>query len=67
MGRDTEKSLVKILRAQDAKRVSVGWGRISGRCYEFEGGRLVALPHLSRFALMKRQASQAGLDELFSE
>lgn len=65
MGNDAERQLVKVLNAKYPKSELLGWGAQVGRLYEYEGGCFVRLPHLSRFALMKRAASQTGLDRLF--
>ena len=67
MGRDVERILVRILDASQQRRVQMNWGKVSGRCWSFPGGTLVVLPHLSRFRVITREASQQGLAELFGQ
>lgn len=66
MGNDAEKQLLQILQTTNKISVPVGWGKIHGTRHDFDGGTLVRLPHLSRIAIMKREASQHGLDRLFA-
>ena len=66
MGIDAGKQLLQVLQTTSKNSVPVGWGKIHKTRHDFDGGTLVKLPHLSRIAIMKREASQHGLDRLFA-
>lgn len=70
MGREVEKAVVGALSAELETKEVLGWGnpaggQITGRRWKFDGGLIVFLPHLSRFGVVTRKASQAGLAALF--
>lgn len=67
MGGDVERALVDILKARDVRHVGLNWGSVKGRYYRHEAGRLVILPHLSRFGVVTREVSQDGMSELFGD
>lgn len=67
MGREVTHNLRAILGAGPSKRHRVGWGCVTGTCATFQGGLLVGLPHLSRFTIVTRPASQSGLQSLFGK
>jgi hypothetical protein len=67
MGREVSASLSSVMNARNVKNVRVGWGAVTGLRAETDGGFLVGLPHLSRFAIMKRPQSQPGLRALFGD
>lgn len=46
--------------------ILVGWGSVKAGLDVYSACRLVSLPHLSRFPIMRRVESQEGLDKLFS-
>ncbi|MEW8437166.1 MAG: hypothetical protein AB2689_03330 [Candidatus Thiodiazotropha taylori] len=50
---------------QSSTNVGVGWGNITAGLDIYPNCRLVSLPHLSRFQIIDRSASQVGLRELF--
>lgn len=66
MGNDVFAALSHILRVGETENVSVGWGNITGERGEFTTGKLVRLPHLSRFGVVTRAESQPGLMDLLS-
>ncbi len=60
------KPLAALLNAHLETSLPVGWGDITADRYRLPDGRaLIALPHLSRFALFGRAASEAPLRRLF--
>lgn len=65
MGGDTTKAAMDIMGVQKMNRYSVGWGDVSAQRGEFDGGTLIGLPHLSRFGIMRREASKIHLGILF--
>lgn len=65
MGGVTNAALADILRVPTLEKIPVGWGGVSAVKGEFEGGRFVGLPHLSRFTIMNRPASEDALKQLF--
>lgn len=65
MGHETFDPLSRIVRVSAEKRVSVGWGKVSAKSASFEGGKLVVLPHLSRFSIITRALSAEALAALF--
>ena len=64
MGGETASALKDVLGVRRAERIPVGWGTIAGERGPYDGGVFVGLPHLSRFAIMTRRESQAGLAQL---
>ena len=66
MGDETTKAVANILGVMNINRDSVGWGDISAKRGDFNGGSLIGLPHLSRFAVMNRASSAIYLDRLFA-
>jgi len=65
MGQRVEQVVSSFLAARLQTRVPLGWGAVCGSRWLFDDGTLVALPHLSRFGVMDRRASQEGLSALF--
>ncbi len=65
MGREVTDALATVLDAHDDKRISVGWGNVTGTRAEFATGTLIRLPHLSRFRIMSRSESAPGIKALF--
>ncbi|WP_288960138.1 uracil-DNA glycosylase family protein [uncultured Sulfitobacter sp.] len=66
MGTVTTKILSEMLKIDRLEKCPSGWGRVSAYRGEFEGRRLVGLPHLSRYGIMTRPESSAHMDSLFS-
>lgn len=66
MGGTANREVSSLLMVRDAKKYPVGWGTYTAYRGHFAGGTWIGLPHLSRFAIMKRSASQAALNELFN-
>ena len=59
------KPLAALLGAKLEVSLPVGWGDIKADRYRLEDGRtLIALPHLSRFALFGRSAGERPLQDL---
>jgi hypothetical protein len=67
MGFETRRCLASLLNAREERRISLAWGKVSGARAEFDGGILIGLPHLSRFRVIDRDASQPGLEALFGK
>lgn len=65
MGRQVTQKLKQILATHDEERVTVGWGNVSATRAVFTEGRLVGLPHLSRFPIVGRPQSSSALQLLF--
>lgn len=65
MGGEATKIAEKLLRAREVERVDIGWGKIQARRLEWADGELVGLPHLSRYKIVTRPQSQAGLQRVF--
>ena len=60
------KSLAKLFGAKLEATVEIGWGKVTADRYRLPDRRmLVALPHLSRFSVFDRVASEVKLRELF--
>jgi hypothetical protein len=64
-------SIAKILKAKLDEKINLGWGNISGTRYSYtdntkdKKGTIIGLPHLSRFGVFNREASEEGLNKLF--
>jgi len=67
MGREATRRLGRVLETELEQRVLVGWGNVAGTRAVFENGILVGLPHLSRFPIIGRTGSAAGLRRLFGK
>lgn len=67
MGVRTNREIASLLLVHDAKRYPTGWGNYTASRGNFAGGTWIGLPHLSRFSIMKRRASQAEMNELFKD
>jgi len=67
MGRAANREVAQLLGVRDIRSYPVGWGAYTASRGRFPGGTWIGLPHLSRFAIMKRAASQAALTELFQD
>ena len=65
MGGTANREVAQLLGVKDIKSYPVGWGNYTASRGRFSDGTWIGLPHLSRFAIMKRAASQAALAELF--
>ena len=60
-GKDTAPYMISILRATPSASHLAGWGEQTIEEYRFgKDGRLVVLPHLSRFGLFGRPKSEAA-------
>ncbi len=64
-GHEAFDAMFRMLGAEKAVSVPVGWGNVSGAHAMFRGGALVRLPHLSRFRIITREESQEGLRQIF--
>jgi hypothetical protein len=67
MGESANSEISRLLMVRNTKIYSVEWGKKVAYRGSFNGGNWIGLPHLSRFAIMKRSASQAALNELFKD
>tara|TARA_R110002074_G_scaffold106309_3_gene229447 strand:+ start:4654 stop:5307 length:654 start_codon:yes stop_codon:yes gene_type:complete len=65
MGGTANREVAQLLGVNDVKSHPVGWGNYTASRGRFPDGIWIGLPHLSRFAIMKRAPSQAALVELF--
>lgn len=65
MGVPANREICRLLGARTTGLHPVGWGNLNASRGQFAGGAWIGLPHLSRFTIMKRPESQAGLTELF--
>jgi hypothetical protein len=67
MGGDATKELASLLGAKPEIVCSLGWGSVMGARWNIGSGKMVSLPHLSRFRVIGRPASAEGLATLFGE
>ncbi|WP_372614746.1 uracil-DNA glycosylase family protein [Aquicoccus sp.] len=67
MGGTTNREISRLLMVRDTRTYPIGWGNYTASRGNFAGGTWIGLPHLSRFTIMKRSASQAALNELFKD
>jgi hypothetical protein len=65
MGGTANREVARLLGVNDVNSYPVGWGNYTASRGRFPDGTWIGLPHLSRFAIMKRAPSQAALAELF--
>lgn len=65
MGGTANREVAQLLGVDDINSYPVGWGAYTASRGRFPDGTWIGLPHLSRFAIMKRAPSQAALAELF--
>jgi len=65
MGGTANREVARLLGVYDTSSYPVGWGVYTASRGRFPDGTWIGLPHLSRFAIMKRAPSQAALAELF--
>lgn len=65
MGAETGRVARALLGASPTRQRPLGWGRVCAREADFPGGRIVSLPHLSRYRVFGRPASEAALGQLF--
>ncbi len=64
MSKPTINAIMPMLNVNKLKKFPVGWGRITACKGEFERGKFIGLPHLSRFPLFGRAESQETLANL---
>ncbi|WP_160147975.1 uracil-DNA glycosylase family protein [Cereibacter sphaeroides] len=64
MGGTANREISSVLKVRDIEMHQVGWGNHTASRGRFSDGTWVGLPHLSRFAIMKREASQSALDRV---
>ncbi|MEI4235332.1 uracil-DNA glycosylase family protein [Roseovarius sp. D22-M7] len=67
MGAKTNREISRLLLVHDITKYPTGWGNYTASRGTFAGGTWIGLPHLSRFGIMKRSASQTPMDQLFRE
>ncbi|WP_273523456.1 uracil-DNA glycosylase family protein [Rhodosalinus sediminis] len=66
MGQAAGDAVSRLLGSHETLRIGVGWGSVTARRHERDGVALVVLPHLSRFAIIGRPASEPALAKLFA-
>jgi hypothetical protein len=66
MGGTTFTAVADLVGARQVARIPFGWGTERAYRAEFDHGRLIGLPHLSRRPIMQRPQSQPGLAILFA-
>ena len=59
--------LKEIISVHATQQILVGWGSVRGERGIFGGGSFVGLPHLSRFTITTREASQEALRTLLGD
>jgi hypothetical protein len=60
-GKDIADDVASLLDARDCKKYSAGWGEQTIDTFLYgTGGKLIILPHLSRFSLFNRPQSEAA-------
>ncbi|MDR5653346.1 hypothetical protein [Ruixingdingia sedimenti] len=67
MGGTANREICRLLKVRNTESYPIGWGNYVASRGDFGGGTWIGLPHLSRFAIMKRSESQAALNELFKD
>ncbi|WP_143526111.1 hypothetical protein [Roseivivax lentus] len=67
MGAVVNRRICRVLGGKPDMRASLGWGTVKGFRNIFDGGIHIGLPHLSRFAIIDRPASEQGLSDLFGK
>lgn len=67
MGIEVFENVSTIVDAGPADRVPINWGERQARSARFPGGRIVGLPHFSRYAIIGRARSRGALTQLFPE
>ena len=67
LGDVTWRAITRVISAGPVTTAPVGWGVVRGRRAPFEGGRIIGLPHLSRYRVFGRQQSAAPLRALLAE
>lgn len=67
MGATTNREISRLLLVGDVENYTTGWGSYTAALGCFAGGTWIGLPHLSRFKIMRRRASQAEMNEFFKE
>ncbi len=68
MGYDTCDTLLRYVlgSTKHIKDVRLSWGSITASLWEYQGGVMIRLPHLSRYSVFGRPESKAALDEIFA-
>lgn len=65
MGGAANREISHLLNVSGIETHYVGWGNYTASRGQTPYGTWIGLPHLSRFAIMKREASQPALNEIF--
>ena len=66
MGSHATRVVANILDIEGLTRQPISWGRVAAYWAQFDGGRLIGLPHLSRFGVITRPQSSEALEELLA-
>ncbi len=66
MGSQATRIVADLLGVEGLAKQRIGWGRVAGYWAQSDGGRLIGLPHLSRFGVITRPQSSEALEELLS-
>lgn len=65
MGGTANRAISGLLNVQGITPYATGWGNYKAYRGQFPRGTWIGLPHLSRFGIMTRSASDLAVDELF--
>ncbi len=66
MGSQTTRIVADLLGVERLTKQLTNWGRVVSYSAPFEGGRLIGLPHLSRFGVITRSQSSEAMEDLLS-
>lgn len=66
VGAETWRAVSLLVAATPPTRIPLGWGAVNGMRASFPRGRIIGLPHLSRFRVFGRTKSEAGLRALLN-
>jgi hypothetical protein len=64
IGQIVFQSMQEIFDGDKASEHASGWGKIKIRVCEYEGGKLIGLPHLSRFQLFSDKPSYLARQQI---
>lgn len=67
MGRETSSQIRSLLRVTDLFNVPIEWSTVTAARGRFRAGRFVGLPHLSRYQMFGRRASETAIQILFDD
>lgn len=65
-GDEPWRVLRRLKRCSESRRVAIGWGNVTAEYTEFDGGRLVRIPHTSRYKFISRPQSRSAVEQIFA-